>query len=142
MASLNRTRFLLSGLAAGLVLNISGMVSAGLLGLAESFATFEVVPGGAGVLLHLALRFGIGLAGAYIYVSMTSRFGVGIRTALRVGVLIWLIGYAPSLALLREVGFLSGQQAVLIAAWGIVEACAAMSLAALLYRPAGTGSAA
>lgn len=88
--------------------------------------------------LHLALRFGVALAGTYIYVCLTSRNGVGISTAIQAGVLLWLIGYAPSLALLTEIGFLSGQQAILVAIWGLAEACAAMSMAALIYRPTRT----
>lgn len=118
-----------------MILNIGGVASAAFLGLGEAFARFGVVPDGASVLLHSALRFGIGLAAAYLYAGMTSRFGVGLPTALRVGVAIWLIGYAPPLALLNELGFLGGAQAGLSAAWGLVEACAAAATAALIYRP-------
>ena len=135
MTPISRRRTLIAGLAAGLTFNIGGMASAGFLGLGEAFARFEIVPAGAGVVLHLALRFGIGLAGTYLYAGMTSHYGQGKYTALRVGVAIWLIGYLPSLALLEEIGFLTGTQALLSSGWGLLEACAAIGVAATVYRP-------
>lgn len=129
-------RLFVAGLGAGVILNLGGMASATLLGLGEAFARFGVNPDAASVLLHSALRFGIGLAAAYLYAAVTSSFGVGRPSVLRVGLAMWLIGYAPSIALLNELGFLGGRQAVLSAGWGLVEVSVAVATAALICQPA------
>ncbi|HSR70604.1 MAG TPA: hypothetical protein VLU25_21940 [Acidobacteriota bacterium] len=125
---------LLAGLAAGVILNVGGMAAALLIGLGDSFTRAGASPQLGGALLHTGLRFGIGLAVAYLYAIAGRRLGEGLSAVGKLVLPVWLIGYLPPVALLHEIGFLSRNQAVLSAAWGLVEASAAISMAVLVYN--------
>jgi hypothetical protein len=79
-----------------------------------------------------------------IYTKVHTQREPGVVPVLEVALPVWLIGYAPSLALLNEVGFLTVRQASLTslsAVWGLFEVCAAVAAAAVIYgKPGRTGT--
>ncbi|HSR50000.1 MAG TPA: hypothetical protein VLV83_04180 [Acidobacteriota bacterium] len=125
---------LLAGLAAGLVFNVAGMTSAVLIGLGESFARAGISPQVGGAVIHLGLRFGLGLAAAYLYALACGRLGSGLGAAGRLAVPVWMIGYLPPVVLLHEIKFLTQNQAILSALWGLLEAGAAIGVAIFVYN--------
>lgn len=141
MDLIDRRRLAAAGLVAGATINVSGMISAGILGLADSFRRAGIVPDSQSLLLHLGLRFCVGASAAYLYAKVLTQREPGVVPVLQVALPVWLIGYAPPLALLNEVGFLTARQASLSAVWGLFEVCAAVAAAAAIYgKPARTGA--
>lgn len=137
MESIRWKGVLLGGVCAGLLLNASGMASALVLGLPETFARFGVAPSAATALLHSGLRLGVGVASVLVYVGMRGSYGPGPRTAVATGLLVWFIGYVPGSAVLHELGALSTGQLAAALPWGAAEAVAATVLGAWLYRADG-----
>jgi hypothetical protein len=117
----NWKRILIGGLCAGFVFTIGGMASAFILNLPEAFARFGVEPSAATAALHTGLRFGLGLASVVVYAGMRTGLGPGPWTAVRVGLLIWFVGYIPGSFVLHELGVLTNAQ---------------LRLGAWIYRPA------
>jgi hypothetical protein len=123
--------------AAGLLLNVGGMVLATLIGLPQTFARFGVEPTIGAALLHTSLRFGLGFALVLAYAGMRKGLGPGPSTAMKVGLLIWFVGYVPGSAVLHELGVLTRPHFVLALAWGAGEVLTAALVGGWLYREAG-----
>ena len=88
-------------------------------------------------LLHICLRFGLGLAALLAYLGMRTGLGPGPKTAAKVGLLVWFIGYVPGSAVLHELGALSAGQLTFALVWGVAEALAATLAGAWLYKERG-----
>lgn len=97
MATINRKRVILGGLVAGLVSNISGILQAHFLfagyvrSIVQSLGIVTFPP--YTVYLHLASRFGMGLAVTWLYAALLPRFGPGAGTAVIVGTVAWLFSF-------------------------------------------------
>lgn len=133
--------WLWAGLLAGLVISLSGSLLAhNVLGPSYVAAyrahMIHPLPVGPTIALNLAIRFGFGLLGMFLYVAFRPRFGPGPGTAALAGLALAAGTYLPNLLLLGQFGILTGPQALLSAGWGVAEAILACIAGAWAYREA------
>jgi hypothetical protein len=131
---INPPKVLLGGLLAGVLYNLGGVTIASLMDLEGAFARVGWEPTLLAGLMHLGMRFGFGFLSVFLYAAVRPRFGPGPRTALLVGVLIWLSVQLPLIIMMGELHILSLEQAIVGAAWGLFESCLATTAGAWVYR--------
>jgi hypothetical protein len=133
-----------AGLLAGAILNVSGVVLAhAVLGsdyieaVRRHVAVATPLP--ITMVKNIAIRFGYGLLGMFLYVGLRPRFGPGPRTALIAGLALFLGAYGPGILTFTQFGILAGSRLWITVVWSLVEACAACVLGAWTYHepPAG-----
>ena len=98
MAHTNRTRVVLGGLLAGLVINVVEFLTHGVV-LATAWSQALQALGkpaggpstGAIVMFNL-MGFVLGIASVWVYAAIRPRYGEGPTTALRAGLAVWAIG--------------------------------------------------
>jgi hypothetical protein len=98
--AINGSRVVLGGLAAGLVMNVIGFVTNGmLLGKQMSAEMDAVVPGlsakmmtGTTIAVDVVTQFVIGILIVWLYAAMRPRFGAGPRTAVLAAIVPWICG--------------------------------------------------
>lgn len=131
-------RVFLGGLLGGVVSNVSGIALGALVLRNEAiriFQSMEHPPSGTRVFLeHLLMRFGIGLAAAWLYAAILPRFGRGRRTILAAAMFLWLLVYLFPALVFEELRIYSTRTAVVGAAWGFIELVCVTAAAAWLYR--------
>ncbi len=99
--AINTSKVVVGGLAAGLVMNVSGFLVQGmLLGprmMAEMAAAVPTLAGmeesGAVIAARVATQFVVGLLLVWLYAAMRPRFGPGMKTAGLAALVIWLCGF-------------------------------------------------
>ena len=142
MGRIRWTRVIAGGLAAGLVINVSGFVLRGIV-LEEAFATVmgELDRSSETALLPWLLHgFAFGIASLWMYAAMRPRFGEGARTVLYAGTAVWFLTYFTEAAGLVMGEFFLGRHpefmliSTLGVAWGWAELCVATALGAWLYQ--------
>jgi hypothetical protein len=132
--NINLRRVLSGGLIAGFFYNGGGITVAILLNLEDTFARFGAEPSLAGGLLHMGVRFGLGIVSVFLYAGIRPRFGPGPNTAILAGILMWFAAYVPGTLVLQQLGVFTGIQTAIAIAWGLMEACIATIAGALVYR--------
>ncbi|MCG6956048.1 MAG: hypothetical protein LJF04_08650 [Gemmatimonadetes bacterium] len=137
MKGVNLGRVVMGGLLAGLVINIGeSILSMGILGdewqqVADSLGAQQ---GPAAIAYYVVGGFVVGLVGVWLYAAVRPRMGPGPATAVKVGLVVWLLAWAwPTLALL----FWGAFPAKLIwvsLVWGFVEVPVGILVGAWSYR--------
>lgn len=104
MAHTNRSRVILGGLLAGVVINVFEFIVNGML-LKDAWArTMQALGKPAEFTTGTMLVFTIwgflfGIAAVWLYAAIRPRYGAGLNTAIRAGVAAWVIGaLLPNLA--------------------------------------------
>ena len=138
MSGINIGRVVSGGLVAGLVMNIGEFIlNEPLLG-ADLTAALEArnlpaVGGGAiGVFVTLTFVFGILLV--WLYAAVRPRLGPGPKTAISIGVVIWVLAYFGPLVSMSVMGMLPGRLVLIGSIWGLVEVPLAAVAGAWMYR--------
>lgn len=105
MERMNVGRLVLGGLVAGVIVNIvEGITNGAILGQQWKDWAARLAPvtqqptPGQGMILWTILGFAIGLVAIWIYAAVRPRFGAGPKTALTVGIVLWII-YWPLVGL-------------------------------------------
>jgi hypothetical protein len=99
--AINTSKVIVGGLAAGVVMNVSGFLIQGmLLGermMAEMVAVAPTLQGrgeSSGVIAaRVATQFVVGILLVWLYAAMRPRFGPGMKTAALAAFVIWLCGF-------------------------------------------------
>jgi hypothetical protein len=99
--AINTSKVIVGGLAAGVVMNVSGFLVQGmLLGqrmMSEMVAAAPTLQGkgeSSGVMAaRVATQFVIGILLVWLYAAMRPRFGPGMKTAAFAALVIWLCGF-------------------------------------------------
>jgi hypothetical protein len=137
-----------AGILAGAILNVSGVVLAhAVLGheYVEAVRRHVAVATPLPVTMakNIAIRFGYGLLGMFLYVGLRPRFGPGPRTAVIAGLALFLGTYGPGILTFAQFGILAGPGLWITIVWSLFEACAACIFGAWTYheKPAGTAPA-
>ncbi len=145
MGRISWTRVIVSGLVAGLVINVSGVVLKGVV-LEEPLAIVLEELGRSGEMTSGDLvswslyGFALGITSLWMYAAMRPRFGEGVRTVLYAGTAVWFFTYFTQAAgLVTGELFLSGHPEFMListlgVAWGWAELCVATALGAWLYQ--------
>ncbi len=121
MAGINRGRFVLGGLAAGVVMNVVTLLSARLY-IEDMMAIldahrFAPPQGPAAMAVFLLMRFTWGFVALWFYTAARPRYGPGPKTAVLVGFIFWLGG--AFLAVISY-GMLGLFPAGMLALWAII----------------------
>jgi hypothetical protein len=139
--SINNSRVVVGGLAAGVVANIIGYVGYGMyLGPrfdAEAAAVAPALAGrgmtGSAIMASVGSQFVIGLVLAWLYAAMRPRFGPGMRTATNAALVVWLCAILFHLDWLI-VGLMTATTYLLAVAVGLVQLVSAAAVGGMLYR--------
>ena len=131
-------RVVLGGLLAGLVMNIGeSILNVPVLG-EQMDAAMKALglepPGGGAIVLFITITFGLGILMVWLYAAMRPRLGAGPKTAVIVGLVIWLLAYFWGLVPMWILGMLPGQVVVIACIWGLVEVPLASVAGAWMYR--------
>jgi hypothetical protein len=83
---------------------------------------------------HVIWNLVIGIAAVWLYASIRPRYGPGVPTALRAGLVVWILAHATFALGASILGFFPATLMVWGAAWGLVETLAATLAGAWVYR--------
>ncbi len=139
MAHTNKGRVLLGGLLAGLIINVlESVVNGVVLGKVwaqamQALGRPPVFPASA-VVLFWVWGFLFGIAGLWIYAAIRPRYGAGTRTALRAGLVAWVLGsFLPNMAF-YPMHLFRGRLLALATAIALVEIVLGVLAGAAIYR--------
>ncbi len=143
--AINTSKVLVGGLAAGLVMNVSGFVVQGmLLGKrmeAEMLAVAPTLQGkgmsGAVIGARVVTQFVVGILLVWLYAAMRPRFGPGMKTAAYAAFVIWLCGFLFYLDWLYMEMMTAGTYAI-VSAVMIGTLLLAAWVGGMLYKEEGT----
>ena len=124
MSGINAKRVWPGGVAAGLLSNVLGMGSAHFLFSADVEALMrrlDVSFGPSVALLHISMRFALGVGLVWLYAAIRPRFGAGPRTAALAGVAAWLATFVFSFARVAPYGLYSNRTLLLAGVWTFFE---------------------
>lgn len=131
----------LSGLAAGLWINLSGVTLVHfVLGNEYVETLMGHVPGqpGPGTLVrHLGIRFALGIVSVLLYAALRPRFERQAVAAVVAAAFLFFAGYVPLGAMLNEFGILVGWRLWATLLWGAGETIVAALLGSYLYERLG-----
>jgi hypothetical protein len=134
----NPRAWILGGLLAGLILNLSGAILAHhVLGpeyIAALRARMVDMPLWLTIGTNVALRLGFGIIGVFLYAAIRPRYGPGPKTALIAALVLWLAAFAPMLVHLAQGGILNGSRMLVVLPWSAAEVCLACLAGAWVYR--------
>lgn len=140
MTHINWARVVLGGLAAGLIINVSGILLAHFALGPEYVEAFKAkMPPQPMPLMfakHVGLRLWFGVLAVFIYAGFRPRFGPGPLAAVLAGLSVFLAAGLVLLLSLNDLGLLTGRRFWIAAAWTLAETVVATLAGAWLYREA------
>lgn len=139
MGKINAGRVLLGGLLAGVVINISEWFWNGVVfakDMADALAKLgkPVDMGGATMAIFIAWGFLVGILAVWLYAAVRPRFGAGRRTAIRTGLMMWLLVYVSMTVSQAPLGMFPMHLMLLGLPISLVEIVVATWLGAWLYQ--------
>ena len=139
MGKINAGRVLLGGLLAGVVINISewfwnGVVFAKDMQEAMAKLNKTMDMGGSTMAIFIAWGFLIGILAVYLYAAIRPRFGAGRGTAIRAGLMMWLLVYVSMTISMAPMGLFPIHLMLLGLPVSLVEIVVATWLGAWLYK--------
>ncbi len=138
MGRIEKSRVLLGGLVAGLVIVVGEYILNGIILFSEitsqrqKFGLGDPTAGELTIGAIITVLYGVTLI--WIYAAIRPRFGPGPRTALIAAATFWAIAYVLFLATLWANGLVSMKFAVVSILWGMLEAPVAALIGASFYR--------
>jgi hypothetical protein len=132
MASIKRRGVVVGGIAAGMLLVVSGVLLGELIGLPRMAGAVEGhTPDLATPLL---LRFGIGFVLVWVYVGFRPRFGTGSRAIAAATAAVWIASSSGVVAAAALFPILPWLTVALVVVWALIELTIACAAGAALYR--------
>ena len=143
--TINTSRVVMAGLAAGVVSNIVGFVGFGLLLAermeAEAVAVAPALQGrgmdGASIAINVVLTFVIGVLLVWLYAAMRPRFGPGMKTATLAALAVWICGFVFHIDWLI-VGMMTPATYALASVIAFIQVMAAAAVGGMLYQEGGS----
>lgn len=138
MGRIEKSRVLLGGLVAGLVIVVGEYILNGIILFSEitsqrqKFGLGDPTAGELTIGAIITVLYGVTLI--WIYAAIRPRFGPGPRTALIAAATFWAIAYVLFLATHWANGLVSMKFAVVSILWGMLEAPVAALIGASFYR--------
>lgn len=141
MGTIDRTRVIVGGLAAGVVLNVLEYVLHGML-LKERWeaAMAELgleTYGAADMGVMILLTFFLGLLLVWLYAAIRPRFTPGPRAAMIAGLIVWLLLYVYSFVWNSLMPVFPSDLMLISVVWGFFELPIATMAGAFLYKEEG-----
>ena len=84
--------------------------------------------------MFVTLTFVFGILLVWLYAAVRPRLGPGPKTAIKIGVVIWVLAYFGPLVSMGVMGMLPGRLALIGSIWGLVEVPLAAVAGAWMYR--------
>jgi hypothetical protein len=139
MGKINAGRVLLGGLLAGVVINISesfwnGVVFAKEVADATAKLGKTADMGGGAMAIFIAWGFLVGILAVWLYAAIRPRFGAGAKTAIRTGLMMWLLVYVSLTINMAPLGLYPVNLMLLGLPISLVEIVVATWLGAWLYK--------
>lgn len=139
--TINTSKVLVGGLAAGVVANIVGFVGFGmLLGPrfeAEAVAVAPVLQGrgmsASAIAINVVATFVVGILLVWLYAAMRPRFGPGMKTATYAALAVWVCGFVFHLDWLL-VGLMTPPTYMLAAVAAFIQVIAAAAVGGMMYQ--------
>jgi hypothetical protein len=141
VSKINRSRLVLGGITAGVVLNfITGFANATLFN--GAFQTWASEMGShlhppspaAQIVLWVVMCLIDGMSGVWIYAGLRPRFGAGPKTALLAGLSVWVVGRFCVTLDMMALGVFPLQMMVGQAALGLFAILSSVLIGAWLYK--------
>ena len=140
MGSINHMRVLMGGVVAGLVINVGEFILNGpILGemIEADLANLGLgAPTGSDIAIFVTHGFVIGIIAVSLYAAIRPRFGAGPGTAVKAGVMVWVLVWSTFLAMNATMDLFSDSVQWITMAWGAVEMPLATVAGAWLYQEA------
>ncbi len=140
MSGISVKHVVFGGLVTGLVINVGETVLNGYLLMphyADRMMVYGVPESPYSVPIFTVYGFVLGIAAIWLYAAVRPRFGAGPRTAVMVGLFIWVL-YAGSFASFHlAIPLFPPVVPFGNLAWGLVEGPVAVLLGAWVYRESG-----
>ena len=139
MGKINAGRVLLGGLLAGVVINLSEWFWAEVVfakDMQDAMAALgkTMSMGGAAMAVYLCWGFLVGILAVWVYAAVRPRFGAGSRTAIRTGLMMWLLVYVQSTVSMMGMGLFPRRIMLLGLPTSLLEIVLATWLGAWLYK--------
>ena len=142
--AINTSKVIIGGLAAGVVMNVSGFVLQGLLlgkrMEAEMLAAAPSLQGrgmeASTLIARVATQFAVGILLVWLYAAMRPRFGPGMRTATYAAFVVWLCGFLFYLDWLY-LGMMTPMTYAIVSLAMVVTLLAAAAVGGMLYKESG-----
>jgi len=143
---MNTSRIIGGGLLAGLVLNIGETIlNTVVLGTQMDAALQKLgvqAMGGSTIALFVVMCFLLGIFSVWLYAVLRSHFGAGPATAIKTGLIVWLLAFVwPNVGVVG-MGIMPARLVVMGVLWELVEIPLAVLAGAWVYREEVVGSAA
>ncbi len=139
MGKINAGRVILGGLLAGVVINVSeffwnGVVFAKDMQDAMAALNKTMDMSGPTVAIYICWGFLIGILAVWLYAAVRPRFGAGVKTAIRTGLMMWLLVYVQATVSLAPMGLFPRRLMLIGLPISLVEIVVATWLGAWLYK--------
>jgi hypothetical protein len=139
MGKINATRVLLGGLLAGVVINISEWFWNAVVfmkDIQDAMAALNkpVNMGGGFVAVMVGWGFLVGILAVWVYAAVRPRFGAGPKTALRTGLMLWLLVYVQATISFSPMGLFPARLMLLGLPISLVEIVLATLAGAWVYK--------
>ncbi|HMF08164.1 MAG TPA: hypothetical protein VKJ00_03440 [Thermoanaerobaculia bacterium] len=139
MGRINVARWLLGGIVAGILVNISETV----LNTVVLKSPWEAVMKSLGkpsvmtsssMIVWICWGFAYGLLCVWLYAAIRPRFGAGPSTAVKAGLVAWMLSGLLSSVGMGNLGLMPSSLLVTTAAWTLVESIVVTLVGAAIYR--------
>jgi hypothetical protein len=140
MGKINATRVLLGGLLAGVVINVSESFWYGFVFMRDmeqamaAALTKPVNTGGGFIAIMILWGFLIGILSVWVYAAVRPRFGAGPKTAVRTGLMLWLLVYVQVTISFAPMGLIPPRIMLLGLPISLVEIVLATLAGASVYK--------
>jgi hypothetical protein len=142
--AINTGKVIVGGLAAGLVMNVSGFVVQGMMlgprmmaemaAVAPALANMQ--PGAGEIAGRVLTQFAVGIMLVWIYAMIRPRFGPGPKTAMISAIVVWIFGFLFYLDWLY-VGMMTPVTYAIVSVVMLVTLAIASWVGAMLYKEEG-----
>ncbi len=140
MGKINASRVLLGGLLAGVIIDISEWFWNGVVfmkDLQDAMAASLKNPvnmGGGFIAIMVSWGFLVGILSVWVYAAVRPRFGAGPKTAVRTGLMLWLLVYVQATISFSPMGLLPARLLLIGLPISLVEIVLATWLGAWVYK--------
>jgi hypothetical protein len=147
MGKINVGRWLLGGIVAGILVDVSetilnAVVLKGQWDAAMKALGRPMTESGGAMVVWMAWGLVYGLACVWLYAAIRPRFGPGAGTALKAGLAAWLLADLLSSVGMGNMGILPSGLLTTSAIWSLVETLVVTTVGAWIYREEGAAPAA
>jgi hypothetical protein len=92
--------------------------------------------GGGAMAVYILWGFLVGILAVWLYAAVRPRFGAGVRTAVRTGLMLWLLVYVQMTVSMAPMNIIPARLMLIGLPIGLVEIVVATVLGAWLYKEA------